>query len=77
MFRPFGKYWKSQLHFPLDRDLSSGLLSGYRYPPFKQLGPGMFYGLSTFCVINYRFYVFMLGMSQVQGLINQNSHSGD
>lgn len=29
------KYWKNQLSFSLDRDLSCG----YRYPPFQQLGP--------------------------------------
>ena len=29
------KYQGNQLHYPVDRDLSSG----YGYPPFKQLGP--------------------------------------
>ena len=32
---PADKYWGNQLHYPLDRDLSSG----YRYPAFEQLRP--------------------------------------
>ena len=32
---PVDKYLGNQLRYPLDRDL----LIGYRYPPFKKLGP--------------------------------------
>ena len=33
---PVDKYKGNQLHYTLDRDLSSG----WRYPTFEQLGPG-------------------------------------
>ena len=32
---PADKYYENQLRYPLDSNLSSG----YRYPPFEQLGP--------------------------------------
>ena len=36
---PADKYQGNQLRYPLDRDLSSG----YPYPPFEQLGPGLYW----------------------------------
>ena len=32
---PEDRYYESQLHYPLDSNLSSG----YYYPPFEQVGP--------------------------------------
>ena len=35
---PANKYYRSQLCYPMDRDL----FSGQHYPPFKQLAPGYY-----------------------------------